>query len=362
MSGTPAGERENDAAPADLRDIAFTLQTGRIALPYRVAFVAFGYEQLIQLLDLYLRTDGNPNPEKMKGLYTGKTALAANRAQPENPAGENEHLTPEDRIVGLAEQWVQRSDIHLADHLTELYAGYLPYRISLPVYPFEKERHWLYGTHGEPSSPVDVTKAVEEVAVSWIDESQTIPPAISDITTDTRLESSSPANTNEADGADMEFLYQLADSPDGEHQGLMVTYVQKMVASLLVFTEGRLPDIEQGFFELGLESIVSAQFKTLLEERFRLELDNQVLFNYPNIIELSGHILSLIQWDELEIFLEAEQTAGLPGFENVGQEDNNELSADELDCLSQDVLPEEIENMGEAELIARLLQVISEEV
>nr|WP_237728481.1 SDR family NAD(P)-dependent oxidoreductase [Paenibacillus sp. OSY-SE] len=368
MSGAPTGEGDNDIALPDLRDIAFTLQTGRITLPYRVAFVASGYEQLIQLLEQYLRADGNQKLEKMKGLYTGKVALAANRAQPENPAAENEHLTPEDRVVSLAEQWVQRSDIHLADHLTELYADYLPYRASLPVYPFEKERHWFYGTPGEPSPPdevstlVEVTKAAEEVAVSRIDEPQTISPASSDSTSDTGMDSSSQADNDEADGTDTEFLYQLFDSPDSEHQGLMVTYVQKMVASLLVFTEGRLPDIEQGFFELGLESIISAQFKTLLEERFRLELDNQVLFNYPNIIELSGHILSLIEWDELESFLETDQTASLPGSENVERQDNNDLSADELSCLSQDVLPEEIENMGEAELIARLLQEINEEV
>ncbi|WP_198863583.1 acyl carrier protein [Bacillus velezensis] len=131
-----------------------------------------------------------------------------------------------------------------------------------------------------------------------------------------------------SNGSDMTFLYELANSFESEQIPKMIHYIQEIFASLLGFTEGRLPDPEQGFFELGLESIAIAEGYNMLQRVFNIELDEQVFFNYPNIVEVSKYILWMLNLDELEILSEPEDFCGLAETEEAAIDQNRTLFID----------------------------------
>ncbi|MGY0063723.1 SDR family NAD(P)-dependent oxidoreductase [Streptomyces sp. LZ34] len=215
----------------DLSDVAFTLQTGRRALPCRAAFVASDHAELAGQLKAF--------------VADGRTATA------------------EDRLDEVGRRWVRGEDVRF-DAWWEEHPGH---RVSLPGYPFQKDTHWLYqapvraiGHERAPAAPAGV------------------PPTGAD------------ADTG---GVDREFLGRLAKAFPNERPGLMTEYLQHRVADLLGFAEGRLPETDRGFFELGMDSITSTQTHNLLERLFGQDLDLQLFFNYPTIREVAEYLLGL---------------------------------------------------------------------
>jgi amino acid adenylation domain-containing protein len=123
-----------------LRDMAFTLQIGREAMPHRLGFVARALDDVTHKLGRYLAGD--------------TAAVHVGRARPgggEPPAAADPEALVASWIAGTAVDWMR------------LYAGQeaLPSRISLPTYPFARERYWveLPQSRGEPAvqAPIAIT-------------------------------------------------------------------------------------------------------------------------------------------------------------------------------------------------------------
>ncbi|MFE6775902.1 SDR family NAD(P)-dependent oxidoreductase [Streptomyces sp. NPDC057676] len=163
-----------------------------------------------------------------------------------------------ERLDTVARQWVdgEEADFEAA------WRGRPGRRVPLPGYPFERDAHWLY------QSPLRV--AAEPAAA---------PPEAADAL---------------PDGVDHAFLGQLAEAFRGERAELMAGYLQRRVATLLGFAEGKLPETDRGFFELGMDSITSTQLHNLLEQLFGHSLDLQLIFNYPTINDVGGYLLGLL--------------------------------------------------------------------
>ncbi|WP_050801683.1 beta-ketoacyl synthase N-terminal-like domain-containing protein [Ornithinibacillus scapharcae] len=364
-------EGENPSGLPDIRDMSFTLHIGRVAHPYRVAFVASDYQELRNLMELYVNKNGELS-DSIKGIIKGKALSAREKAR----LGRNAIAESSDSYE-QGYYWVQGYDVSFQ----EQYLGYQPYRVSLPVYPYEKERYWMYdSTKNEESTESSSTLRSEEdtnvpASNQIIDNSQpsvvvvnAVPNTSKDCKTKPSLEitnKNKPIDSiekNKTNGtADMEFLYQLADSFEDEQIPMMISYIQDIFASLLGFTEGRLPDPEQGFFELGLESVVIAEGYNMLQNKFDLELDDQVFFNYPNIIELSEHILSQLDLDHLASLMEEETAVSLE-IDSIEEEQNEHLLIEEMtETSSDEAIMNELNNMNENELLALLESELANE-
>ncbi|MBD8268129.1 SDR family NAD(P)-dependent oxidoreductase [Pseudomonas fluorescens] len=123
------------AAPASdlagLHDLAYTLQVGREALDVRAAFTIHS----VQMLKERLRAlaDGDRHPD----VFSGQ-ALKPVRPR----AGETAvHVPPPsmDDSVAVMRHWVSGGPVDWS----QLYQGFQPSRISLPLYPFIRERCWV---------------------------------------------------------------------------------------------------------------------------------------------------------------------------------------------------------------------------
>ncbi|PSL48188.1 ketoacyl-synthetase-like protein [Chitinophaga niastensis] len=115
-----------------LSDIAWTLQTGRQSMEYRMAFVADTKPALLTSLLTFTEQ------ATYASIMTGKVGKKIEE--------EEEHIKP------LLETWLQKKELlklaalwirGLTIDWNRLYQEVKPRRISLPTYPFARERYWV---------------------------------------------------------------------------------------------------------------------------------------------------------------------------------------------------------------------------
>ena len=94
----------------------------------------------------------------------------------------------------------------------------------------------------------------------------------------------------------------LQDAPPQERKDLLFTYVQNEVAKILGFASPDLLDPSQGFFKMGMDSLMTVKLRNRLETALGITLPPTIAFEYPTI-------------DALTRFLAA---AGMPAEESTG--------------------------------------------
>lgn len=262
----------------DIRDAVHTMQTGRIELPYRVVFLVHSYRELQKNIDKYIKRKKKKSDEI--AIFCGKAKSIIDHPEHNQPLIVDWENISEEGLKEAAHKWVDGQRIDYSGYHRE----YLPNKASLPSYSFERERYWLYDQAAEESVKKDtidigtMADAGDEIFVQTADLEE-IP---------------------DAEGRDNDFIEELSEMPTSEKLEALMAYIQNVFADLLGFTEGRLPDIEQGFFDMGLESIETTRAYNKLTSLFGLELDMQLFFNYPNIYKLAEYILELLEEQEEE--------------------------------------------------------------
>ena len=252
--------RESPVVP--LADLAFTLRAGRRELAHRVAFVARSHAELAERMDAYL------SGEPADGVFTGTARSEVDLGAMVDPADADER----------ARRWVAGAWVP---------EGEAGQRVSLPGYPFEKEKYWMF------RAPVRPTAEVAEVAVPAADP-------VAEVLPEPEPEPE-PEEPVDADGEALtELMTELADAFPDERHPLMTAFVQREMAESLGFTEGRLPETDRGFFDLGIDSLSSTEIHGKLERFFGLELDQQLFFNYPTIRDVADYLLDLVDVDAYE--------------------------------------------------------------
>ncbi|GAX60235.1 polyketide synthase/nonribosomal peptide synthetase [Candidatus Scalindua japonica] len=121
-----------------LRDIAYTLQIGRENYEERLAMIVKDESGLIQMLDDYL--DGR---DSIQGLYSGNIKTNGERSiildNDEEDVEYVNFVVSNRKLTKIARLWL--AGINIEWDL--LYSDNPAKRISLPTYPFERERYWV---------------------------------------------------------------------------------------------------------------------------------------------------------------------------------------------------------------------------
>ena len=122
----------------NLTDIAYTLQVGREAMASRIAFVVEDIGQLKQKLTQFLGDEEDISLFRKGVIKTEKEVLSAVPA--DTDLKESIHKWIDNgEINKLAELWVKGQSMDW----TLFYGDGLPQRVSLPNYPFARERYWV---------------------------------------------------------------------------------------------------------------------------------------------------------------------------------------------------------------------------
>ncbi|WP_459213172.1 polyketide synthase [Aquimarina rhabdastrellae] len=123
----------------ELRAMSYTLQVGREAMDERVGFVVSSIDELIQKLESYLK-----GTDDITGIYQGQVKRDRDLLSGYATEGlDLEQMVSQwikDRnYVLLIEVWSKGQDIDWQ----ELYVNTQPKLMSLPTYPFARERYWI---------------------------------------------------------------------------------------------------------------------------------------------------------------------------------------------------------------------------
>jgi acyl carrier protein len=92
-----------------------------------------------------------------------------------------------------------------------------------------------------------------------------------------------------------------APSPQWQREPLprrrasLARLVQQEIGAVLEFPEGQLPDVRQGFFEMGLDSMASVSLRERLQKALGIALAATVAFDYPNVEALAAHLAGLLE-------------------------------------------------------------------
>jgi len=126
------------AKSVDLASIAYTLQIGREAMEERLGFVVSSVDELAEKLTRYLNGEKN-----IDGTCQGR------------PDREHDHVTAmvqDDDIQEAIGRWITGQKFStllewwtrgLNFDWNKLYTDVKPQRMSLPTYPFARERYWI---------------------------------------------------------------------------------------------------------------------------------------------------------------------------------------------------------------------------
>ena len=129
--------KERQFSNADLIDIAYTLQVGREAMEERLAMLVGSLQELVEKLRGFI--DGKDDPDLYRGRFKN------------NPEMMNV-FTSDEEMREAVDKWIQRGKYGklldlwvkgLVFDWHKLYEDHKPQRISLPAYPFAREKYWL---------------------------------------------------------------------------------------------------------------------------------------------------------------------------------------------------------------------------
>ncbi len=252
VEATPERDR------AWLHDMAYTLQIGREAFASRLLVVAETRDGLIHALRRYLDTrTGDPSI----GLHAGCAQAGMQAGTPANIATWSARWAA-GAFEDIATDWI--AGAHCPWTLAHVVGEHR--RLHLPTYPFVGERYWIES----------------DVPVPFSDDTTARPEPIS---------TDAPAHrVTEIDAAAL----ALRSAAPAARASACERVVSLAVAEVLEYAPGRLPDPQQGLFDMGLESVQSAVLVIRLEQALGLTLYPTIVFDHPSIRELANELMSRI--------------------------------------------------------------------
>jgi phthiocerol/phenolphthiocerol synthesis type-I polyketide synthase C len=123
---------------------------------------------------------------------------------------------------------------------------------------------------------------------------------------------------------------QLKGTPPGDHRKVLTAYLQDEVAGVLGFETGYRPDPRQGFFEMGMDSLMAVELKRRVEANVRRSLPRTVAFEFPTIETLVDYLLRNV------LSLDVSSTAFGETNTVKGERDKRTPSLAEIERLSAD--------------------------
>lgn len=91
-----------------------------------------------------------------------------------------------------------------------------------------------------------------------------------------------------------EILSQLRAANPVDRLTLLTTYLQTEVGKVLGLPADRLPKPHQGFFDLGMDSLMTVELKNRLETQLGLSLTATTIFEHSTICELAQHVAATL--------------------------------------------------------------------
>ncbi len=83
---------------------------------------------------------------------------------------------------------------------------------------------------------------------------------------------------------------RLSEALPSEREDLLLAHVRGEVVAVLGFEPTQPIDLQQGFFEMGMDSLMAVELRNRLQAAVGRSFPSSVIFDYPNVEALAGHL------------------------------------------------------------------------
>ena len=98
-----------------------------------------------------------------------------------------------------------------------------------------------------------------------------------------------------------DFLQELETTPVEKRHFLLVDHVRSQVAKVLGFSSSQPINLQQGFFDLGMDSLTAMELKNRLQTSLECELPSSSIFNYPTVESFVDYLeRDVLSWKLVE--------------------------------------------------------------
>jgi acyl carrier protein len=129
-----------------------------------------------------------------------------------------------------------------------------------------------------------------------------------------------------------EILRQLKQHSARDRHSFLIAYIQGEVARVLGLDPSKLPNPQQGFFDMGIDSLMAVELKNRLELSLETSLPVTLTFEFPTIKDLAKYLAKEVMGWELPT----------TGNTSSAREDETEALS-EVEQLSEDGVEASIE-------------------
>ncbi len=145
-----------------------------------------------------------------------------------------------------------------------------------------------------------------------------------------------------------QLLQQLERANVGDRPSIMMGHLQAEVAKVLGLPSNQLPGLQQGFFDLGMDSLMTVELRNRLETSLGISIPSTVIFEYPTIADLAEYLVGEVF--NVETLYITSQTSQHTTSQTS---QTSQMSDGETQKISNQSAP--IPNTQEDEVIAELL-------
>ena len=136
-------------------------------------------------------------------------------------------------------------------------------------------------------------------------------------------------------------LQQLKELSVEDRLSFLIASLQTEIASLLGLSSSQIIEPQQGFFQIGMDSLMAVELKNRLETGLGTSISSTSAFNYPNIEALAKYLLEEVVCLETEVDSdlpspeEESKHTTLSNLEQLSDENIEALLLEKLETLSK---------------------------
>ncbi|PKM51733.1 MAG: hypothetical protein CVV02_05580 [Firmicutes bacterium HGW-Firmicutes-7] len=326
----------NKATALSIDNISYTLQVSREAMDERVAVIAYSIPEAIQQLKQYLSGEGSNDKiyignKRSRQLTLDKLIKAQKGKEFINELFQNNEFEL------LAELWV--CGINLDWRV--MYENNLLQKISLPLYPFAKERYWV------PTTIEKIYQSTTEItSLSDMDATKRL--EISNVVEETSMKESAATGNSIREDKEVDHYSSIKEVLEERTR----IYFMELMCEEIKLPIERI-EVDVPIEKYGIDSVMIMQFTNELEKIFG-QLPKTLFFEYHTIAELTNYFLELYQDQLIELFGLEEKILSTKAY--IVNEERKKVEPETVAELLLD-----IEDLSEEE-VTRLLDQIKEGV
>ncbi|MBP0027565.1 type I polyketide synthase [Roseofilum sp. Guam] len=136
-------------------------------------------------------------------------------------------------------------------------------------------------------------------------------------------------------------LVKLEAASPEERQEILIEHIRGQVVQVLGLSSSHLLEMNVGFMEMGMDSLMAVELKNRLQTQLETHLPETIAMEYPTIAKLSLYVEELMEWQAKEqekvsggqSQMEASEDDVFPDLEEISEEDFEALAAQQLENL-----------------------------